>query len=199
MKTFDNYLTEKEVGVPVSIVVYSGRFQPFHKNHYDSYMLLKQTFPGSRVVIATSDKETDAESPLSFKEKEQVITTMFPNIKKSDIVKVKNPYQPKEILSQYPGAIFISAVGEKDAERLKGGKYFSEYNKTTSTLPFEQKGYYYIVPLQVMKYKGKLVTGTLIREGFDKKLFEYLYDASADKGGKIFALLQKKFRQVKVK
>ena len=50
------------------LIIYSGRFQPFGKHHYQSYLHLCEKFGSDNVYICTSNK-TDENSPLTFDEK----------------------------------------------------------------------------------------------------------------------------------
>ena len=73
------------------VVVYSGRFQPFHKGHYNTYQNLVKKFGKENVFIGTSNKVDAAKSPFNFKEKKLIMTTMF-GIPSNKIVQIKNPY-----------------------------------------------------------------------------------------------------------
>ena len=79
------------------IVVYSGRFQPFHKGHYATYDNLVKKFGKDNVYIGTSNVTDSKKSPFNFNEKVKIMNTMF-GIPTNKIVQVKNPYAPKEIL-----------------------------------------------------------------------------------------------------
>jgi len=83
--------------VKKTIVVYSGRFQPFHKGHYAAYQRLVSKFGADSVYIATSDKTDSGKSPFNFNDKKKIATTMF-GVPSSKFVQVKNPYAPVEIL-----------------------------------------------------------------------------------------------------
>ena len=147
------------------IVILSGRFQPFHINHYNVYKSLVNKFGIDSVYIATSNI-VNKNSPFSFNEKKKIITTMF-NIPSNKIVKVKNTYVPSEILNKFKQAIYIAVVGEKDKNRLSG-KYFKPYKDNIKLDNYDKHGYYYIAPLQTVSNSSKLVNGTYIRETFPK-------------------------------
>ena len=49
------------------VVVYAGRFQPFHKGHYLTYMHLVKTFGKNNVYIGTSNKTDNIKSPFKKK------------------------------------------------------------------------------------------------------------------------------------
>ena len=139
--------------VKKTVVVYSGRFQPFHKGHYISYLKLAQKFGKSNVYIGTSNDTSGPKSPFNFDEKVKIITTMF-GIPKDKIVQVRNPYAPKEILSQFDGktTAYVAAVGEKDADRL-AGKYFKPY-KEKAGYGYDEIGYVYAVPAESNPISG---------------------------------------------
>jgi hypothetical protein len=141
-----------------TVVVYPGRFQPFHAGHYASYMHLVKKFGRDNVYIATSDKIDAKKSPFNFKEKVLIMVGLF-GIPKSKIVQVKNPYAPTEILKKYDETTtgFVTVVGEKDASRL-GGKYFTPYTGNVE-YGYKEKGYVYVSPSQA----GAL-SGTKVRE-----------------------------------
>ena len=102
------------------VAVLPGRFQPFHRGHYEAYKYLVNKFGMDRVYIATSDKTEPGRSPFNFAEKQQIISSMF-DIDPAHIVQTRNPYVPAEITAQLPpGTPVIVGMGEKDAARMKG-------------------------------------------------------------------------------
>ena len=58
-----------ELAEPQLLVIYPGRFQPFHKGHYAVYEFLTGKFGRNNVYIATSNKTDGAKSPFTFSEK----------------------------------------------------------------------------------------------------------------------------------
>jgi len=152
----ESILTED---IKKTVVTYVGRFHPFHEGHYATYQHLVKKFGKDNVYIGTSDKVQLPKSPFQFKEKVQIMTTMF-GIPKDKIVKVKNPYAPKEILQSFPEetTAFITVVGEKDKNRL-GGKYFEPY-KGKVEKGFADAGYVYVAPSQ-----ARGISGTEVRKG----------------------------------
>jgi len=159
-------------GVENKVVVYAGRFQPFHKGHYATYSHLVKKFGKNNVYIGTSNKTDNDKSPFNFKEKVMIMTTMF-GIPKNQIVEVKNPYVPTEVLKKFnkDTTAFITVVGKKDASRL-GGKFFTPYKDGIDFEGYEDRGYVYIAP-----EGGGGVSGTEVRRGLstgseeDKKKF----------------------------
>ena len=163
MNKLSQFLVEsilEENKITNKVVVYAGRFQPFHKGHYAAYQHLVNKFGKDNVYIGTSDKTDTKKSPFKFSEKKMIMTTMF-GVPSNRIVQVKNPYAPVEILSKFDEntTAFITSVGGKDADRLTG-KYFQLYK---DDLPFEgykDRGYVYVTPMQ-----SGSVSGTEVRKG----------------------------------
>ena len=65
------YVTElfEETDRVQILVIYPGRFQPWHKGHKAVYDYLIQQFGRDNVFIATSNKVDPPRSPFSFSEK----------------------------------------------------------------------------------------------------------------------------------
>ena len=163
-------------GIEKTIVVYSGRFQPFHKGHFATYENLIKKFGKDSVYIATSNKTDNQKSPFNFKEKKLIMQKMF-GIPSNKIVEVRNPYAPMEVLGNYPEETtgFITVVGEKDEMRLSG-KYFTPY-KGKVEIGYKDKGYVYASPAQ-----SNPISGTDVRKWLGsgeteerKKLFIKVY------------------------
>ena len=158
MNELSNFLVEsillEAAKVENLIVVYSGRFQPFHKGHYATYSHLVKKFGKDKVYIGTSNKTDNKKSPFNFKEKKQIMTTMF-GVPSNRIVEVKNPYVPTEILKKFDSDTtgFITVVGKKDASRL-GGKFFTPYKDNLEFEGYKDKGYVYIAPQQSVPLTG---------------------------------------------
>ena len=135
-----------EVDKPIvkkTVVVYAGRFQPFHKGHKKVYDALVSKFGSKNVYIVSSDIQDSDKSPFSFNEKKEIATKLM-GIPSSKFVKVKNPYQPVEVLRNYDEktTALIVAVGEKDESRL-GGAYFKPYKGDKGMKPFGVEAYVY--------------------------------------------------------
>jgi len=166
-KFINKWITESILteDVKKTVVTYVGRFHPFHSGHNAVYQHLVKKFGKDNVYIGTSDKVELPKSPFRFKEKVQIMTTMF-GIPKNKIYQVKNPYAPKEILGKFDEntTAFVTVVGEKDAGRLGMGKgrFFQPYKGDTS-LPMKDNGYVYIVPPQ-----GRGISGTEVRKGMSE-------------------------------
>ncbi len=153
-------------GKPRTVAVFTGRFQPFHAGHYSIYQELVKQFGKENVFIATSDKTEAGKSPFGFKDKEEIMTRMF-DIPEEMIVQVKNPYAPVEVLQSLPPeTTYVTAVSQKDAERLTGGRYFQLYDPETATTGYEERGYFIVAPEMQLDVDGKNISGTQVRAIF---------------------------------
>jgi hypothetical protein len=195
MNELSQFLVESILGeaesVDNKVVVYAGRFQPFHKGHYDTYSHLVKKFGKNNVYIGTSNKTDNNKSPFNFKEKVMIITKMF-GIPSNKIIQVKNPYVPTEVLKKFDKdtTAFITVVGKKDAGRLGSrGKFFTPYKDNLDFEGYEDRGYVYIAPNQ-----SNPISGTEVRNGlksgsddekkdfftkrayskFNKKIFDFI-------------------------
>jgi len=94
------------------VVIYPGRFQPFHKGHASVYRWLASKF--NNVFISTSNKVEPPRSPFNFEEKKLMMT--HAGVPANAIVQVKNPYIADEITSRFDpeNTVAIFAVSEKD-------------------------------------------------------------------------------------
>jgi len=192
MKELIKFLVETLIGEQTSdkVVVYSGRFQPFHKGHFATYQMLVKKFGKENVYIGTSNKTDNIKSPFGFKEKKYIITKMF-GIPSNKVVQIKNPYAPVEILDKFDSktTAFITAVGEKDELRL-GGKYFEKYKDNADLEGYMDKGYVYISPSQPNAISGTDVRNWLGKgsEEDRKKGFMKAYPKFDDKIFKLITL-----------
>lgn len=198
MNSLSKYLVdsilEEDGKIKDIVVVYSGRFQPFHKGHYATYTHLVKKFGKDNVFIATSDVVKKPKSPFNFNEKVKIITTMF-GIPKSKIIKIKNPYKPIEILEKYNSntTAYIAVVGEKDRNRF-GGKYFKQWNGNP-TEGYLDGGYVYASPSQ-----PNAISGTEVRNGLsvgsDKQKEDFFKDRAYGKfNASIFKLISDKLNE----
>lgn len=173
-----------------TIAIFSGRFQPFHAGHYSIYKSLVDKFGKDNVYIASSNNIDPVKSPFPFKDKKEIMTTMF-GIPKNKVVQVKNPYAPVEILEKFPPETsYVTAVSEKDAERLeKGGKYFKNIEEVPpqKRKGYGDEGYYIIAPEMQLKVNRKNISGTQLRATFGNDMM------SAAEKKKIFTQVYPKF------
>ena len=169
------------------IVIYGGRFQPMHNGHYEVYLKLCKEFGKDNVIITTSDKVIFPKNPFNFKEKKEIMTTMFPKIIAKNIIQVVNSYNPvnvwKILKNQIDeNTIAIYALGEKDSDRLINGKFFKDYNKETLDVGYSKAGYVYTVEMKGQTKDG-FISGTELRNVFSteqsenkkKSFFDIIY------------------------
>ena len=178
------------------VVVYAGRFQPFHKGHNATYEHLVKQFGRDNVYIGTSNKTDNLKSPFKFNEKKMIMMKMF-GISSNKIVQIKNPYAPKEIIGKFnkETTAFVTVVGEKDRYRLKG-KYFEPYHPDRITTGYEEKGYVYVAPAQSGGISGTEVRKLLSFGDSDskKKGFKKAYDGKFNP--KIFKFITDKLGKI---
>jgi|5_EtaG_2_1085323.scaffolds.fasta_scaffold01408_2 tRNA nucleotidyltransferase/poly(A) polymerase len=167
-KTLTNWVVDSILSEDIKkeVVVYSGRFQPFHSGHAKVYEHLVSKFGKNNVFIGTSNKQGGPRHPFNFREKREVMTTMF-KIPSNKIVQVKNPYSPSEVMDKFPEktTAFITVVGKKDANRLASPgyqKYFSMYKKGNVDTGYKDKGYVYVSP------SFGNISGTDVRKGMSR-------------------------------
>jgi hypothetical protein len=111
---FENYIAEDGLQL---VVLYPGRFQPFHLGHREVFESLQNKFGRDSVYIATSNKVELPKSPFNFSDK-----TVFINaagISSDRIIEVTNPYKLPEPQFNPANTIFIAAVGAPDRDRLR--------------------------------------------------------------------------------
>lgn len=87
-------LTESKLPAKRTIVIFPGRFQPFHKGHMAAYRYLTDKFGQENVNIFTSDL-TKQESPLDFEERKKIIN--FAGVPNQYIWYAAQPYDPKTV------------------------------------------------------------------------------------------------------
>jgi predicted SPOUT superfamily RNA methylase MTH1 len=98
------------------VVLYPGRFQPFHLGHADVFRTLQAKFGRDNVYIATSNKADGGKSPFNFTDK---VTIMHAAGVPSDrILEVQSPYK---LPAQFDATttVLVVTVGAPDAARLQ--------------------------------------------------------------------------------
>jgi hypothetical protein len=148
------------------VVIYAGRFQPFHKGHQAVYNYLVKQYGRDHVFISTSNKIDPPKSPFSFTDKSYFMQMM--GIPMDRVVESSQPYTAKELLNNYDldNTVVLIAVSEKDmAEdpRFKPGfkkngdpTYYQELPKDLKqAAPASQHGYIAVVPTFDFKVLGQ--------------------------------------------
>ena len=146
-----------------TVVIYPGRFHPFHKGHKSVYDALVKRFGKNRVFIATSNKVDPPKSPFTFDEKRAMMA--LTGVDPSRVVQVKNPYQATEITDNYDpqNTIALFAVSDKDMAEdprfsfkpRKDGQpsYYQPASKDMQG--FDKHGYIITVPTLQFNVLGK--------------------------------------------
>ena len=131
-----------------TVIIYPGRFQPFHNGHNESFKKLIDKFGAEHAYIATSDKVNNINSPLNFYLKKYIIVNLYPWINSSNIIKTIQPYKPREILENYDlsNTIVIFGVGSNEADKLLNSKFFVEYSDDINFIPYTVGAYIYKLP-----------------------------------------------------
>jgi hypothetical protein len=151
-----------------TVAIFVGRFQPFHAGHYSVYQHLVDRFGKENVYIGSSDKTDAVKSPFPFSDKKRIMTRMF-DVPEDRVVQIKNPYAPKEITDNFPeDTVYVTAVSQKDAERLGGGKYFKDYDQTSEEdrVGYADGGYFIVAPEMQLNIDGRNISGTQLRHVF---------------------------------
>jgi len=147
------------------LIIYPGRFQPFHKGHKKIYDQLAKRF--NNVFIATSNKVDPPKSPFSFDEKKQMME--LTGMDTDNVVMTKNPYLANEITQHFDknNTVLVFVVSEKDMaenprftfEPKKDGSpsYFQPFKSLKSSKPMAQHGYILTMPTYEFDVLGEPV------------------------------------------
>lgn len=150
-----------------TVVIYPGRFQPFHLGHKASYDHLVTEF-GDQVYIATSGIQAPVTSPFNFADKVAMMTKT--GVPSGRIVQVRNPYQAQEItqdIAEPDNTVLIFAVSEKDMSgddsRFKFGvkkdgspSYMQPYPRDGKGVkPMSKHAYVLVTPTVNFRVKGR--------------------------------------------
>lgn len=188
------------------LVIYPGRFQPWHRGHRAVYDHLVGRYGKNNVFISTSNKIDPPRSPFDFSEKLDLINAT--GVDSSRVVKTAQPYQSQELVAKYDPeeTVLIFAVSEKDmaedprfkfkAKRDGSPSYFQPLPADiTDAKPLSQHGYITTVPTFDFNLLGKPVrSATEIRNLFTasnpetrKKIVTALYGKYSDRVYEILA------------
>ena len=147
------------------LVIYPGRFHPFHLGHKASYDWLTRKYGENAVFVASSEKQDAKTSPFKYADKITMMTKL--GVPAGRIQKVENPYQATEITSRLSdeekaNTVLIFAVSAKDAQRFDPAKkdgspsYLQPLPANAKKLrPMTQQGYIEITPTVDFQIQGQ--------------------------------------------
>jgi hypothetical protein len=109
-----------------TLVIYPGRFQPWHKGHKAVYDSLAKKYGRDSVFITTSNKVELPKSPFSFSDKIQFM--LLTGVSVDRVVETRQPYRALELVNKYDASTtqLIFAISEKD---MVGDPRFSSWTK----------------------------------------------------------------------
>lgn len=146
-----------------TIVIYPGRFHPFHRGHKGSYDYLTDRFGEDSVFIATSGKQDPKNSPFSFADKRHMMAKM--GVPTGHVIQVKNPYRADEITKSFDpnDTALIFALSEKDLQRISFGprrdgsaSYLQPWPGPDRPLrPMSEEGYVLVTPKVDFRVGGR--------------------------------------------
>jgi cytidyltransferase-like protein len=169
-----------ELAEPSLLVIYPGRFQPFHKGHAQVFEHLTTKFGRNNVYIATSNKTDTNKSPFTFAEKAYFM--QLTGVPADRIIQATQPYQIENILSSSniqianpSNTVVIFAVSAKDmaedprfsfAPKKDGSDpYFQPLKNIKDTVSMQQHGYIMTVPTFDFQVLGQpMRSGTELRD-----------------------------------
>jgi hypothetical protein len=177
------------------VIIYPGRFHPFHIGHGKVYKYLKQKYSNAKVFISTSGKVDGDRSPFTFEEKKKMME--LAGVDSGAIVQCKSPYQSIEIVHQFDEnkTVVVFAVSEKDmAEEprfdfsdgiklKKDGEpaYMQKWSGLDSAETYREHGYIATTPTFPFEVLGQKINSAsqirnMIAASDDTKLTQMLQD-----------------------
>ena len=177
------------------VIIYPGRFHPFHIGHGKVYQYLKQNYSNAKVFISTSGKVDGDRSPFTFEEKRKMM--ILAGVDSGAIVQTKSPYQSIEIMERFDKdkTVVVFAVSEKDMAEdprfdfsnglklKKNGEpaYLQKWNSLDDAETFGTRGYIATTPTFKFKVLGQEINSAsqirnMIAKSDDTKLTQMLQD-----------------------
>jgi hypothetical protein len=135
------------------LVIYPGRFQPFHKGHKAVYDYLLKRFGRDNVFIATSNRVAPPKSPFSFSDK--TVFMQLTGIPMDRVIETVEPYKSSELVNQYPDQTkLIFAVSAKD---MAEDPRFKNWTKKDGS-----PAYFQPIPKNFNEMQGKDLHGYIL-------------------------------------
>ena len=189
------------------LVIYPGRFQPFHKGHKAVFDHLNSKY--DNVYIATSDKVDPPRSPFSFEEKKKMME--LTGMDTTNVVLTKSPYVAMEITQNFDpeNTILMFAVSEKDmAEdprfafkpKKDGSPSYFQNAKDGNLQTMDKHGYILTVPTFNFDVLGQpMKSATEVRSSFssmdDKTKKQLIKDLFGNYSDEVFGLMSNKITE----
>ena len=152
------------------VVIYAGRFSPPHNGHLAVYNKLCVQWGKDNIWILTAEGKGDDKNPFSFQQKKEMLIAA--GAQQNRIVKAVGSMYKWETAAEVTGAdpehcALVTAMGEKDAERL-GGKYYiaTVADITARNLrmaPMKIEGYIQVIENEITS-SGEVANATSIRQ-----------------------------------
>ena len=177
------------------VIIYPGRFHPFHIGHGKVYKYLKENYSNAKVFIATSGKVDGDRSPFTFDEKKKMM--ILAGVDANAIVQTKSPYQSIEIMERFDKdtTVMVFAVSEKDMAEdprfdfsnglklKKNGEpaYLQKWTNLNDAETFGTRGYIATTPTFPFEVLGQKINSAsqirnMISKSDDTKLTQLLQD-----------------------
>ena len=176
---FLNELAERRV-----VVIFCGRFQPFHRGHAIVYNNLVSTYGRNNVYIGTSGLVKPPDSPFTLSDRIYFMNLM--GIPSDRVLQLSNNYNPAVVaealgIQDLSNTVMIFPVSQKDVDE-KPSLFAGGYKKDGTLaklqpLPKDQNqvesadkhAYIQIVNVEPFKVLGQTITGaTSIRDQYIK-------------------------------
>ncbi len=199
-----SWLVCESQSVEKTVVIYPGRFHPFHKGHGSVYSGLVAKYPKADVYVATSSKVEPPKSPFTFDQKKVMMKAA--DIPEQRIVEVRNPYMATEIMSNYnlSTTAVLFAVSKKDMladprfsfkpKKDGSASYFQPLKSINEVEPSNRHGYIDTVDTLVFKVLGnKITSASQIRELYHSSAIQDRKQIIADLYGTFNPLVFKIF------
>ena len=207
MKSLIQYIMEMQKLRPV--IIYGGKFQPFHSGHYEIYEKLVDEFGKDNVFISTSDinksklnqKAYSENHIFTFDEKAKIMEAMF-NIPRKQIIKAeRTPYLPswKEIPIEGSNYAYITVCGMKDKDRFdrlgNENMIFEQYKPGMKLQSCIDHKYYYIVENEKINLSATEVRN-YFREHDEQQKIEFFKDIYGKFNREIFDLVNNRINRI---
>ena len=156
---------------PQLLVIFPGRFSPWHKGHHAVYDYLVGKFGRNNVVLATSNKVDGDKSPFSFNEKSLMM--QLTGVSQDRIIEATSPYKLDDIISggnlqlDKANTVVIFAVSKKDMDEdprfaswtKKNGEktYFQPLDDIKDTVGADVHAYIMTVPTYKFRLLGNRI------------------------------------------